>query len=333
MGTSCGLRRHPVAPAMPTARGKGSGMSHASSKKVIYAALGGNLAIAVTKMAAAAWTGSSAMLSEGVHSLVDTGNEVLLLYGLHRAEKPADAAHPLGHGRELYFWSFIVALLIFSIGAGVSFYEGVVHVLDPTPITDVRISYIVLGLAFVFELGSWYVAWKGFRAVAPALGYVPDAGYIEAATRSKDPTSFMVLFEDSAALIGIVIALVGTAAADWLQMPVLDGVASIAIGLLLGLTGAFLARESKGLLMGEAADPALRDRILQIARSHGRIVGAEPLFTVHLAPWQVVVALTLDFPDDSRAADIERSFASLEAEIKRSCPQVVGVFIRPQLQR
>jgi len=306
-------------------------MSHASSKKVIYAALVGNLAIAVTKLAAAAWTGSSAMLSEGVHSLVDTGNELLLLYGLRRAARPADAQHPLGHGRELYFWSFIVALLIFSIGAGVSLYEGVVHILNPAPIADVRVAYIVLGLALLFESGSWYVAWKGFREVAPDLGAVPDAAYIAAAARSKDPTSFMVLFEDTAALIGIVIALAGTFAAEQFAMPVFDGVASIAIGLLLALTGAFLARESKGLLMGEPADPATRDRILQIARGYEGIICADTLFTVHLAPRQIVAALTLDFADDARATDIERDFAGLEARIKQGCPDVVAVFIKPQL--
>jgi cation diffusion facilitator family transporter len=306
-------------------------MSHASSKKVIYAALAGNLAIAVTKMAAAVWTGSSAMLSEGVHSLVDTGNEVLLLYGLHRAAKPADALHPLGYGRELYFWSFIVALLIFSIGAGVSFYEGVIHILNPQPITDASINYIVLGLALLFEGGSWYVAWKGFRETVPDLGAVPDAEYIVAAARSKDPTSFLVLFEDSAALLGILIALVGTFASEQLEMPMLDGAASIGIGLLLGLTGAFLARESKGLLMGEPASTATRDKILQIARNHGGIVSAETLFTVHLAPQQIVAALTLDFADDARATDIERDFAELETRIKQSCPDVVAVFIKPQL--
>jgi cation diffusion facilitator family transporter len=306
--------------------------AHASSKTVIYAALVGNMAIAATKLGAAAWTGSSVMLSEGVHSLVDTGNELLLLYGLHRAAKPADALHPLGYGRELYFWSFIVALLIFSIGAGVSFYEGVVHIIEPVPIADSRVSYIVLGLALLFESGSWYVAWKGFRADVPDLGPVPDLDYIEAATQSKDPTLFMVLFEDSAALIGILIALAGTFASEQLEMPVLDGVASIGIALLLGATGAFLARESKGLLMGEPAGPNTRERILQIARRHGDVVSAEDLFTVHLSPRQILVALTLDFAEDSPGREIERDFSELDADIRASCPNVVALFIKPRLR-
>ncbi len=307
-------------------------MSSSSSKPAIYAALVGNLAIAVTKLAAASWTGSSAMLSEGVHSLVDTGNEILLLYGLHRAARPPDAMHPLGYGRELYFWSFIVALLIFAIGAGVSFYEGVIHIITPEPIIDVKINYIVLGFAFLFEGGSWYVAWKGFRSATPDLGVLPDLDYIEAATRSKDPTTFIVLFEDSAALIGILIALAGTFASDYLQLPAMDGVASIGIALLLAATGAFLARESKGLLMGEPAGPRTRDRILQIARRHDAVVGTEDLFTVHLAPRQVLVALRLDFAEDCPGREIEREFNELDAEIRRSCPDVVAVFIRPRLQ-
>jgi len=306
--------------------------AHASSKTVIYAALAGNLAIAVTKLAAAAWTGSSVMFSEGVHSLVDTGNELLLLYGLHRAAKPADELHPLGYGRELYFWSFIVALLIFSIGAGVSFYEGVIHILQPVPISDSRVSYIVLGLALLFEGGSWYVAWKGFRAESPGLGPVPDLDYIDAATRSKDPTMFMVLFEDSAALMGILIALAGTFASERLDMPVLDGVASIGIALLLGATGAFLARESKGLLMGEPAGPKTRERILAIARRHGDIVSADNLYTVHLAPRQILVALTLDFAADCPGREIERDFSWLEADIRKACPDVAALFIKPRLR-
>ncbi|MDF3810664.1 MULTISPECIES: cation diffusion facilitator family transporter [Rhodopseudomonas] len=300
--------------------------AQASSKKVIYAALVGNLLIAITKLFAAAWTGSSAMLSEGVHSLVDTGNELLLLYGLHRAAKPADAEHPLGYGRELYFWSFIVALLIFSIGAGVSLYEGIAHILNPVAISDARINYIVLGISLVFEGGSWFVAFREFRKIAPNLGY------LEAATRSKDPTSFMVLFEDSAALIGILIALAGTFIAEQFEAPVFDGVASVGIALLLAATGAYLARESKGLLMGEPATKATRETILRIAREHPDILSADELLTTHLAPQQIVVALTLDFVDHSTAVDIERDFAGLEASIKRSCPDVVAFFIKPRLQ-
>src|ERR1051325_984041 len=209
-------KRSPAAPSRPRSRstrsqprlasrgteGAGSDWNimaaGSASRKVIYAALAGNLAIALTKFAAAAWTGSSAMLSEGVHSVVDTANQLLLLYGVSRSAKPRDEGHPLGYGRELYFWSFIVALLIFSLGAGVSFYEGIVHINAPVPITDPHVNYAVLGISFVFEGATFLIALKEFNKLRGSLGY------LEAVTRSKDPPSFLVLLEDSAALIGIV---------------------------------------------------------------------------------------------------------------------------------
>ncbi|TMA47160.1 MAG: cation diffusion facilitator family transporter, partial [Deltaproteobacteria bacterium] len=212
-------------------------MARRSSRKVVYAALLGNVLVALTKFAAAGVTGSSAMVSEAIHSLVDTGNEILLLYGLRRAARPPDELHPLGHGRELYFWSFIVTLLIFALGAGVSVYEGISHVIAPVPISNSIVNYVVLGLAFVFEGISCGVAMKEFRS---AKG---KRGYFEAVRQSKDPTMFMVLFEDSAALIGVMIALAGIAASETLDRPVLDGAASIGIGVLLGVVAMFLARE------------------------------------------------------------------------------------------
>src|SRR5882724_8211174 len=191
-------------------------MARRSSKRVVYAALLGNILVALTKFAAAGFTGSAALVSEAIHSLVDTGNEILLLYGLQRAARPADELHPLGHGRELYFWSFIVTLLIFGLGAGVSIYEGISHVIAPVPISDAIINYVVLGLAFVFEGVSWGIAIKEFRS---AKG---KRGYFEAVRQSKDPTMFMVLFEDTAALIGVIIAVVGIAASETLDRPVQD---------------------------------------------------------------------------------------------------------------
>lgn len=218
-----------------------------SSKTIVYAALVCNLLVAVTKIGAAIWTGSSAMMSEAVHSVVDTTNEVLLLYGYHRARRPPDKSHPLGYGRELYFWSFIVAMLIFALGAGVSLYQGVLHVTAPEPIEDPIVSFIVLGLSFVFEGISWLFAWRRFRSETLRLGWY------EAFVRSKDPPAFMVLLEDSAALVGIVIAVVATAAAVLFAQPIWDGVGSILIGILLGITSIGLARESKSLLIGEPA--------------------------------------------------------------------------------
>ncbi len=296
----------------------------AASKKVIYAALAGNLLIAVTKFTAAGWTGSSAMLSEGVHSLVDTGNQALMLYGIHRAAKPADEQHPLGYGRELYFWCFIVALLIFSLGAGVSFYEGITHIQHPVVIVDPTVNYVVLALSFVFEAASWWIALREFDK------HRGEMGYLEAATRSRDPTSFLVLFEDTAALIGIVIAFAGTLAAERLAMPELDGVASIGIGIVLAATAVFLARESKGLLIGEQAREPTRQSILKIAGEHHGVGSVGRLITVHLAPQQVVAIVDVDFADELSAAAVERAVSTLERQVKDKHPDVIALFINPK---
>ena len=298
--------------------------ANSSSKLVIYAALAGNLLVALTKASAAAWTGSSAMLSEAVHSLVDTGNEVLLLYGMRRSARQADPEHPLGYGRELYFWSFIVALMFFALGAGVSLYEGILHILFPKPITDPLVNYLVLALAFLFEGVSWLVALRQFRALKGPLGYY------EAFRRSKDPISFMVLFEDSAALIGILIAALGTFAATTLDAPVFDGVASILIGLVLAGTASLLARESKSLLLGERADIKLSESILRIAEEGSLATRANGVLTVHLAPDQILVALSLEFADDLRAPQIEDAVINIERKIRAAHPEVVTLFVKPQ---
>jgi cation diffusion facilitator family transporter len=299
-------------------------MASSSSKKVIYAALAGNLLVALTKFVAAGVTGSSAMISEGVHSLVDTGNELLLLYGLRRAARPPDEAHPLGHGRELYFWSFIVALLIFAVGAGVSLYEGVTHIFHAAPLTRPVVNYVVLGLAIVFESGSWWVAFRAFRAAKGAQGYY------EAVRESKDPPGFLVLFEDSAALLGLFIALVGTVAAEVFDLPVLDGVASIAIGLVLGAVALFLAQESKALLIGEGASREIVASICRIARGERGVEHANGLFTVHLGPRQVVASLSVDFADDLSARDVEDIVARIERRIRDRHPEVISILIKPQ---
>ena len=233
-----------------------------SSQTSVVAALVGDLLVAASKIAAALWTGSAAMASEAIHSIVDTINEILLLYGIHRSMQKADADHPFGHGREVYFWSFVVSLLIFALGAGFSIYEGVSRVLKPVPIESPGISYIVLALAFIFEGGSWLVSLKQFREAKGELGFF-DAFRI-----SKDPPLFMTLFEDSVALIGILIAAASTFAAVALARPEIDGIGSVGIGLLLAVTSVFLARESKSLLMGEPAYPFVRRSILSIANAH-----------------------------------------------------------------
>lgn len=298
--------------------------AHSGSKAVIYAALAGNFLIAGTKFIAAWFTGSSAMLSEGVHSLVDTGNGLLLLHGLRRANRPADRMHPFGHGRELYFWSFIVALLVFALGAGVSFYEGIVHILDPDPIRNVVATYVVLGLSVLFEGGSWLVALREFRMAKGGLGY------FEAVRASKDPSVFSVLFEDSAALLGLLIAFVGITAAQYFEMPELDGLASIGIGCILATTAAFLARETKGLLMGEAALPGINRKLLRIAAADPAVAGANGVITVHIGPTQIVAAFSLEFDDAARAPDIEACVERLETAIRKEVPEVTVVFIKPQ---
>ena len=297
-----------------------------SSKIVVYAALAGNLAITVIKFVAAAITGSSAMLSEGVHSLVDTINEVLLLYGMARADKPRDASHPFGYGRELYFWSFIVALLVLAFGAGVSVYEGVLHLRYPQPVERAMINYVVLGASLVFEGISWLFALRNFRARKGTLSYV------QAFRRSKDPTTFMVLFEDTAALIGVVIAFCGIAAAQAWHLPQLDGVASIAIGVVLAISSLLLARETKGLLIGESAHPGVRDAILAIAAADPGIRTANGVLTVQMGPDQVVAALSAEFFDALKTPQIEDCVNRIESAVKLSHPSVSVLFVKPQTQ-
>lgn len=290
----------------------------------MYAALAGNLLVAATKGVAAAISGSSSMLSEAVHSVVDSGNEVLLLYGQTRAQRPPDAAHPLGYGRELYFWSFVVALLIFALGAGVSIYEGVTHMLEPEPIRRPLVNYVVLALAFFFEGGSWLVAYRQFRASGGKLAL------FEAFRRSKDPPSFMVLFEDSAALLGILFAAAGTFVASTFHMPMADGAASILIGLVLATVAVLLARESKSLLIGE---PAERDLIscieLEAAGVRG-VVRVNGVLTSYLSPDQVVVMMSLEFEDRLCVPELEEAVRDIERRVRAKYPEVSSLFVKPQ---
>jgi cation diffusion facilitator family transporter len=294
---------------------------HASSLKVIIAALAGNLAIALCKSIAAAITGSAAMFSEAVHSAVDSGNELLLLYGLRRAARPADSEHPFGHGLELYFWVFVVAVLIFGVGAVVSAIQGVHKLIEPEPVKHVVVNYVVLGLSVLFEIGSWTVAFREFRRqqVAP--------GWFASARRSKDPTVFAVLLEDTAALIGLVLAVIGIGLADVLDWPALDGVASLGIALVLLVTAGFLAYESQSLLTGEAVFPEVRAGIERIAAAAPCVVGINQVLTMHFGPREVLVALSLDFDDTVSAAQIESAVAYIERTIKAQFPEVARVFV------
>jgi cation diffusion facilitator family transporter len=296
------------------------------SHAVVVVALCGNLAIAITKFVAAALTGSSAMLSEGVHSAVDTTNELLLLYGMRRASRPASRTHPFGSGREIYFWSFMVALLVFALGAGVAVYEGIVHVIDPEPMGDPTVNYIVLGISMLFEGGSWWMALREFRARKG------DLGYFEAIRLSKDPTTFTVLLEDSAALLGLLVAAAGIAGAHLLDMPVLDGVASLCIGLLLACASLLLARETKGLLLGESAHPHVRDAILRIASADPAVRCANGVFTVQMGPDQVVAALSAEFEDALTTPQVEACVTRIEQALAQAQPVVTVLFVKPQTQ-
>ena len=298
-------------------------MAEHSSRTAVIAALIGNLLIAVTKGIAAALSGSSAMLSEAVHSVVDSGNEILLLYGQHRANKPPDRLHPWGYGREIYFWSFVVALLIFALGAGVSIYEGVQHIRDPEPMADPLVNYAVYAASAVFEGISWWFGWSAFQRVRG------DKALFAAVHASKDPPSFMVLFEDSAALVGLVIAAIATALSIELDEPWIDGLGSICIGAVLAVVAVLLARESKDLLIGERARPQLAESIRDMARREPGVVSVEGILTSQLSPDQVIANVGLEFEDDLRTPDIERVIAHLENELRKKHPELFRVFVRP----
>lgn len=294
------------------------------SKPVIYAALAGNAAIAVTKFFAAAYTGSSAMLSEAIHSVVDTGNQLLLLLGLARSRRPPDAQHPFGYGMEVYFWSFVVAILIFGLGAGISFYEGVRHLAHPEPVTSYFVNYLVLGFAIVFEGGAWFVAFRAFNRVRGGRGI------LQAVRRSKDPAMFTVLFEDTAALLGLLIALAGLLAAQHLGWHRADGAASIGIAIVLALAAAGLAFETRSLLIGEAASSETRAAIRALIAEEPAVEALNEMRTVHLGPENVLLNVSLDYRDATALREVEATVARLEARIRNAFPEVAHIFIEAQ---
>lgn len=303
-------------------------MAAGGSTGVVVVALAANLGIAIAKFAAAAWTGSSAMLSEAIHSLVDTSNQALLLLGLKRAARPADAAHPFGYSKEIYFWSFVVAVLLFSMGAGVSIYEGVHKVLDPHPITDPHVNYIVLAVAIVLEgLSTW-------KAVGEFNRRYAGRSMVTALRQSKDAALFTVVLEDIAALAGLVLAMAGVAAAHLLQLQWADGVASIAIGLLLASVAAFMSVEIRSLIIGEAADDMVQAGVRAIVAAEigqGKPVRVlNELRTMHLGPDDVLLAASIDFEDGVPSREVERTTARIEREITTQFPIVRRLFLEVQ---
>jgi len=298
-------------------------MKH-SSKKAIYAALAGNALIALTKFIAATVTGSSAMLSEGIHSCVDTGNQFLLLYGWKRAEKPPDAAFPFGYGKEVYFWSFVVAISIFSVGAGVSLYEGIQRLRAQVELSSPQLNFIVLAVALVFESGSWYIAWREF---AKGKG---DLGSWQAIRRGKDPSLFVVLFEDSAALLGLVVAFIGVLLTSLTGNTAYDAMASILIGVILASTAILLAYETKGLLIGESANREVIQGIREMSELRPEILRTNEVLTMHIGPHFILVNLSVEFQDSATAVDIEIAVAQLDREIKQTWPDVKRVFVEAE---
>ena len=290
------------------------------SKTAIVVAMLGNIAIATTKFVAAALTGSSAMISEGIHSMVDTGNGGLLLLGLRASRRPPDFDHPFGHGKELYFWSLIVAVAIFAVGCGTSLYEGVTHLISPEPLGDPFWSYLVLGFAAVFEGTSWVFGWKLFRATKGRRGI------LEAIHKSKDPSTFMIFFEDSAALLGLVFAFSGILLGRVFNNPYADGLASVMIGLLLGVISIFLIYETRGLLIGEAVEPETLRLIRNLIEADEDVEHVGHLLTMHFGPHEVLLNLEVRFRDKLSAVGVRAAVGRLRKNVRKHYPDITRVY-------
>ncbi len=294
---------------------------------VIYAALIGNALVALAKFIAASITGSAAMLSEGIHSVVDTGNQGLLLYGLARAKKPADDEFPFGYGKEIYFWSFVVAILIFALGAGISIYEGVHHILHPASLSDPTINYIVLALALLFEGAAWYYAFREFKK---GMG---RRGFLESVKREKDPSTFLVLFEDSAAILGLLVALFSIMLSQYTGNMIYDGIASVLIGVILAGTAWWLAWETKGLLIGESANSEVVQSIKRLTRKQEGVLHVNEVLTLHMGPEFILVTISVDFRDDMSAGAIEKTIVRLDQLIKTNLENVKRVYVEAEARQ
>ena len=294
------------------------------NKTVIYAALIGNGLISVTKFVAAGITGSAAMMAEGIHSLVDTGNQGLLLFGLWKAKKPADKLHPLGHGKEVYFWSFVVAILIFALGAGISLYEGWHRTMHPKPVENPMVNFVVLGLAICFESVAWWLAWKEFRK------FQGRRSLSAAVKAAKDPTTFIVLFEDTAAMLGLVVAGIGLGISAAFDLPIFDGIATLCIGAILTMTAIWMAIRVKSLLIGEAADEEVIDDVRRRAAELEAVLKVNEVITLHMGPNFILVNVSVDFRDDAQAGDMEQAIEKLTREIRDAHDDVKRVFIEAE---
>lgn len=291
------------------------------SKVAVIAAVFANLAIAVIKFIAAALTGSSAMIAEGIHSLVDTGNGGLLLLGMRRSTAPPDEEHPFGHGKELYFWTLIVAVSIFGIGGGMSLYEGITHLQHPVHIENPWPNYIVLAISVLVEGASFLVAMKEFQTARKGRG---AREYIR---HSKDPSLFTVVFEDSAAMAGLVVAFLGVLLGQITGSPYFDGAASVVIGLILMSVAWMLARESRGLLVGEGVEPQEHEDMCRIVTSDPGVASVQGLRTLYMGPHDLLVNLDVAFDTSLDLSAIRASIDRIEPALKAAYPAVSKVYI------
>lgn len=296
-----------------------------NSKISIYAALAANIGIAIIKFIAAVFTGSSSMISEGIHSAVDSGNQILLLIGIKRSQRPADENHPFGHGQEIYFWSLIVAVLIFGLGGGMSIYEGIIHIKNPESLTDAFWNYIVLGVAFIFEGTSFVVAVRGFIKLEGKGQFYKKLRY------SKDPSLFVVIFEDGAALVGLIIAGIGVFLSHYFQNPILDGAASILIGILLAIVAIILVKESRNLLTGESANKNQIQIIKKIVNENANVNETRPPLTMQLSPNEVLLALDIEFKNHLQGTELAETICNLEKEIKSQIPMIKQIYIEARV--
>ncbi|WP_210149014.1 cation diffusion facilitator family transporter [Chryseobacterium scophthalmum] len=296
----------------------------ANNHKSIYSALAANLLIALTKFIAGAYTNSSSMISEGIHSTVDTTNQLLLLHGLKRSKKAADQSHPFGYGKELYFWSFVVSILIFGLGGALSIYQGIAHILEPELMKDPFWNYIVLFLSLIFEGTSLFIAVKEFNKTRNGMGWW------DAIVKSKDPSSFLVVFEDGAAVAGLIIVMILMGISHWLQIPELDGLASVIVGLLLVFVSFILARESRSLLMGEGIAPETRDKIAQLAEKDVTVVKTKNILSTYQSPEEVILMLIIDFEEHLDTEEITVAIHRIRENIKKEFPLVRFVIIQPE---
>ena len=297
-------------------------MAAGGSNIAIYGAIGANLLIAVSKFVASFFTGSSAMLAEGIHSMVDTGNGLLLLLGIKRSKQKPDKLHPFGYGKEVYFWSFVVSILIFALGGGFAIYEGIHALQDPHVTEDPTWNYVVLIAAIAFEGTALVLALKTFNKSRSG-----SQNIIKSIVNSKDAATFAIIIEDTAAVVGLSVALLGVFLSQLLENPYLDGVASIIIGAILLVVASFLAKESKGLLLGESALPEVTDQVEKLMSDHPNVLEWSYPRTMHFGPDSILLAMEIDLKDDLALVEAEETVRQLEQQIKEQQPEIKQVLI------